>query len=114
MLRILNLVAIILYAVDGLILLGIRFFADHPAGYSMELFTLDLTVLCSFVVALGFFMLLKDKKMGLYVILVATAGHLILGPFTERAMYAPVYVVMAVIGWLLYRKINKPAVQSSK
>ena len=107
MLRILNLVAIILYVVDGLILLGIRFFADHPTGYSMELFTLDLTVLCSFVVALGFFMLLKDKKVGLYVILVATAGHLILGPFTERALYAPVYVVMVIVGWFVYRQIGR-------
>ena len=45
MLRILNITAIAFYALWGLFTLAIRFFADHPAGYSIELFTVDMMVL---------------------------------------------------------------------
>lgn len=114
MLKVLNLVAIILYGIDGLLVLAIRFFADHPTGYSMELFAVDLTVACSFAASLGFVALYKQKKFGLIIILVATAGHLILGPFTERALYAPVYVVMVIIGWLIFRQIGKSVPGKSK
>jgi hypothetical protein len=114
MLRVLNLVSIILYAVDGLFVIAIRFFADHPAGYSMELFAVDLTVACSVAAALGFLALYKQRKFGLTVILIATAGHLILGPFTDRSLYAPIYVVLVIIGWFVYRQIGKPVPATKK
>ena len=109
MLRVLNLTSTILYAIFGLFTLAVRLFADHPVGYSMELFTVDLTILFSAVACIGFFALQKQKKFGLTMILVATAVLLILAPFTEQVMLVPVYVVLAIVAWLVFRQIGKPA-----
>jgi hypothetical protein len=96
------------YAIWALFTLAIRFFADHPAGYSMELFSVDLTVIFCIIAGLGFVALLKQKKFGLSFILVATAGLLILSPFTEQILFVPLYVILAIIGWLIFRQIGKP------
>lgn len=109
MLKVLNLTATILYAVFGVFTLAIRLFADHPAGYSMELFTVDLTILFSAIACIGFFALRKQKKFGLSAILAATAGLLILSPFTEQVLFVPVYVILAIIAWLVFRQIGKSA-----
>jgi len=114
MLRVLNLTAMILYAVLGVFTLAVRFFADHPVGYSMELFTVDLTVAFCFVAALGFVALLKQKKFGLSFILVATAGLLILSPFTEQVLFVPIYVILVIIAWLIFRQIGKPVPAKKK
>ena len=114
MLKILNWTSIILYAVLGLFTLAVRFFADHPAGYSMELFTVDLTVAFCLIATLGFIALLKQKKFGLSFILVATAGLLILSPFTEQILFVPVYVILAIIAWLVFRQIGKPVPAGKK
>jgi hypothetical protein len=108
MLRILNITAIIFYAFWGVFTLAIRFFADHPSGYSMELFSVDLTVIFCFIACLGFVALLKHKKFGLSFIMVATAGLLILSPFTEQILFVPLYVILAIIAWLVFRQIGKP------
>ena len=108
MLKVVNLTSMILYALLGLFTLAVRFFADHPAGYSMELFTVDLTIAFCFIAALGFLALLKQKKFGLTFILVATAGLLILSPFTEQILFVPVYVILVIIAWLIFRQIGKP------
>lgn len=108
MLRILNITAIIFYTLWGLFTLAVRFFADHPAGYSMELFTVDLTVIFCVLAALGFVALLKQKKFGLTIVMAATAGLLILSPFTEQILFVPLYAIMAIIGWLVFRQIGKP------
>lgn len=108
MLRVLNVSAIMLYGLWGVFTLAVRFFADHPAGYSMELFTVDLTVIFSFIACLGFVALLLQKKLGLSFILVAAAGLLILSPFTEQIPFVPLYVILTIIGWLIYRQIGKP------
>lgn len=108
MLRVLNLTATILYAIFGVFTLAVRFFADHPVGYSMELFSVDLTIFFCIVACLGFFALLKQKKFGLMPIMAATAGLLILSPFTEQIMFVPIYVILAIIAWLVFRQIGKP------
>ena len=108
MMRVLNVTAIMFYALWGLFTLAIRFFADHPAGYSMELFSVDLTVIFCIIACLGFIALLKQKKFGLSFILVATAGLLILSPFTEQVLFVPLYVILAIIAWLIFRQIGKP------
>lgn len=108
MLRILNITAIMLYALWGLFTLAIRFFADRPAGYSMELFAVDLTIVFCIIAAVGFVALLKQKKFGLSFIMVATAGLLILSPFTEQILMVPLYVILAIIAWLIFRQIGKP------
>jgi len=108
MLRILNVTALIFYALWSVFTLAIRFFADHPAGYSMELFAVDLTVILLIIACLGFVALLKQKKFGLSFIMVATAGLLILSPFTEQILFVPLYVILAIIAWLVFRQIGKP------
>ena len=108
MLRILNITAIMLYALWGLFTLAIRFFADRPTGYSMELFAVDLTIVFCIIAALGFVALMKQKKFGLSLIMVATAGLLILSPFTEQILMVPLYVILAIIAWLVFRQIGKP------
>lgn len=108
MLKVLNLTATILYAIFGAFTLAIRFFADRPAGYSLELFSVDLTIIFCVVACLGFFALQKQMKFGLTLILVATAGLLILSPFTEQVMFVPIYVVLAIVAWLVFRQIGKP------
>jgi hypothetical protein len=107
MLKILNVTAMMLYGLWALFTLAIRFFADHPAGYSMELFAVDLTVIFCIIACLGFIALLKQKKFGLSFILVATAGLLILSPFTEQVLFVPLYVILVIIGWLIFRQIDR-------
>lgn len=108
MLKVLNLTATILYAIFGVFTLAVRLFADHAAGYSLELFSVDLTIIFCVAACLGFFALQKQKKFGLTLILVATAGLLILSPFTEQVLFVPIYVVLAIIAWLVFRQIGKP------
>lgn len=108
MLKILNVTAMMLYALWAVFTFAIRLFADHPAGYSMELFTVDLTVVFSIIACLGFVALLLQKKFGLSFVLVATAGLLILSPFTEQILFVPLYVILVIIGWLIFRQIGKP------
>lgn len=108
MLRILNITAIAFYALWGFFTLAIRYFSDHPPGYSMELFTVDLTGVFCIVAALGFVALLRLKKFGLSMIMVASAGLLILSPFTEQILFVPLYVILAIIAWLVFRQIGKP------
>jgi hypothetical protein len=107
-LRVLNVTALMFYALWSVFTLAIRFFADHPAGYSMELFAVDLTVLFCIIACLGFVALLKQKMFGLPLIMVATAGLLILSPFTEQILFVPLYVILAIIAWLIFRQIGKP------
>jgi hypothetical protein len=108
MLRILNITAIAFYALWGLFTLAIRFFADHPVGYSIELFTVDMTVFFCLMATLGFIALMQQKKLGLSLIMVATAGLLILSPFTEQILFVPLYVILAIFAWLIFRQIGKP------
>jgi len=108
MLKILNVTALMFYALWGVFTLAIRLFADHPVGYSMELFAVDLTIIFCIIAALGFVALMRQKKLGLTVIIVATAGLLILSPFTEKILFVPLYVILAIIGWLIFRPIGKP------
>ena len=108
MIKILNVMAVMFYALWGLFTLAVRYFADRPAGYSMELFLVDLTIVFYILACLGFVAFLKQKKIGLPCILVATAGLLILSPFTEQILFVPLYVILAIIGWLIFRQIGKP------
>lgn len=108
MLRILNVTAIAFYALWGVFTLAVRYFADRPSGYSMELFAVDLTIVFYIIAGLGFVALLKQKKHGLTLILVATSGLLILSPFTEQILFVPLYVILAIIAWLIFRQFGKP------
>ncbi len=108
MLRILNITALAFYALWGVFTLAIRLFADHPAGYSLELFTVDMMVFFCLMATLGFVALMQQKKLGLSLIMVATAGLLILSPFTEQILFVPLYVILAIIAWLIFRQIGKP------
>lgn len=108
MLRVLNVTAMMFYVLWGVFTLAIRFFADHPAGYSMELFCVDLTVIFCIIAFFGFVALLKQKKFGFSLIMVATAGLLILSPFTEQLPFVPLYVILAIIAWLVFRQFEKP------
>jgi 4-amino-4-deoxy-L-arabinose transferase-like glycosyltransferase len=74
----------------------------------MELFSVDLMVAFCIIASLGFVALLKQKKFGLSFIMVATAGLLILSPFTEQILFVPLYVILAIIAWLIFRQIGKP------
>jgi len=108
MMRVLNVTAMMFYALWGVFTLAIRFFADHPDGYSLELFSVDLTVIFCIIACLGFVALLKQMKFGFAMIMAATAGLLILSPFTEQIPFVPLYVIMAIIAWLVFRQIGKP------
>jgi hypothetical protein len=57
---------------------------------------------------LGFVALMQQKKLGLSLIMVATAGLLILSPFTEQILFVPLYAILAIIAWLIFRQIGKP------
>jgi hypothetical protein len=108
MLRILNITAIAFYTLWGLFTLAVRLFADHPVGYSIELFTVDMMVFFCLMATLGFVALMQQKKLGLSLIMVATAGLLILSPFTEQILFVPLYAILAIIAWLIFRQIGKP------
>ena len=108
MLKVLNIAAIVLYAMDGFFLLAIRFFADQPADYNLEMLMVDLSIAFCFLSALGLLLIYKQVKTGLFLLVVSTCGLLFLGPFTERALYAPAYLVLTLVGYLAYRRIGKP------
>lgn len=108
MLRVLNIAAIVLYAMDGFFLLAVRFFADQPADYNLEMLMVDLSIAFCFLSALGLLLIYKQAKAGLFLLVVSTIGLLFLGPFTERALYAPAYLILTLVGYLAYRRIGKP------
>lgn len=108
MLKVLNIAAIVLYAMDGFFLLAVRFFADHPANYDLEMLMVDLSIAFCFLSALGLLLIYKQVKTGLFLLVVSTCGLLFLGPFTERSLYAPAYLILTLVGYLAYRRIGKP------